>query len=114
MVYPHLRDKMAMKLGGKYKFTEMLERHWDIFATEAGLSPAQTKKRVLHIAARLPKLAQANQAAFAAQGHAHAVLLDIVALIAKRCTLVTGALEQLLQHKSRLLAQARHRAPLGL
>lgn len=93
-VYPRLTDKMAMKIGGKYKFTEVQARHWERFAQDAGLSPAQVKKRVLDIARRLPALAQATQTAFEAQGHSHPVLGQIVDLIASRCALTIGRLTQ--------------------
>ena len=61
-VYHHLTPKMAMKLGSKYKFTEVQARHWDQFAQAAGLSKAQTKKRVLQIAQQLPAVARSIQA----------------------------------------------------
>lgn len=86
-VYPTLTDKMAMKIGSKYKLTEVQARHWAQFAVDAGLSPAQVKKRILEIAKRLPDLARATQATFEAQGNHHAVLGQIVALIDQRCLL---------------------------
>ena len=61
-VYDHLTPKMAMKLGSKYKFTEVQARHWEQFAQAAGLSKAQTKKRVLQIAQQLPAIARSLQA----------------------------------------------------
>lgn len=61
-VYEHLTPKMAMKLGSKYKFTEVQARHWEQFAQAAGLSKAQTKKRVLQIAQQLPAIARSLQA----------------------------------------------------
>jgi serine/threonine-protein kinase HipA len=61
-VYDHLTPKMAMKLGGKYKFTEVQPRHWEQFAQAAELSKAQTRKRVLHIAQQLPTVARQLQA----------------------------------------------------
>ena len=61
-VYDHLTPKMAMKLGSKYKFTEVQARHWDQFAQAAGLSKAQTKKRVLQIAQQLLAVARSIQA----------------------------------------------------
>lgn len=61
-VYEHLTPKMAMKLGSKYKFTEVQARHWEQFAQAAGLSKAQTKKRVLQIAQQLPAAARSIQA----------------------------------------------------
>ncbi|WP_211250414.1 type II toxin-antitoxin system HipA family toxin [Simplicispira psychrophila] len=42
-VYPRLPDKMAMKIGSKYRFTEVQAPHWECFAVDAGLSPAQVK-----------------------------------------------------------------------
>lgn len=61
-VYDHLTSKMAMKLGSKYKFTEVQARHWDQFAQATGLSKPQTKKRVLQIARQLPAVARRIQA----------------------------------------------------
>ena len=49
-VYPRLTPKMAMKLGSKYTFSQVQARHWDQFAEEAGLSKAQTRKRILVLA----------------------------------------------------------------
>lgn len=86
-VYPTLTDKMAMKIGGKYKFSEVQARHWTQFATDSALSPAQVKKRVLDVAKRLPGLASATLASFEAAGNGHPILGKIVALIDQRCTL---------------------------
>ena len=91
-VYPTLTDKMAMKIGSKYKFSEVQARHWAQFATEAGLSPAQVKKRILDIAKRLPDLARATHAALEAEGHNHPILGQIVSLIAQRCALTVRRL----------------------
>lgn len=86
-VYPTLTDKMAMKIGSKYKFSEVMARYWEQFATEAALSPAQVKKRILDIAKRLPDLARATQATFQTQGNSHPIIDRIVTLIDQRCTL---------------------------
>jgi serine/threonine-protein kinase HipA len=86
-VYPTLTDKMAMKIGSKYKFSEMMARHWEQFATEAALSPAQVKKRILDIAKRLPNLTRTTQANFQSQGNSHPIIDQIVALIDQRCAL---------------------------
>ena len=91
-VYPRLTDKMAMKIGSKYRFTEVQTPHWEHFAVEAGLSPSQVKKRVLHIAQRLPTLAQTQWAAWQEQGYSHPVLGQIVELIAQRCGLTVHRL----------------------
>jgi hypothetical protein len=36
-VYPTLTPKMAMKIGSKYKFSEVQARHWEQFAEGVGL-----------------------------------------------------------------------------
>jgi serine/threonine-protein kinase HipA len=86
-VYPTLTEKMAMKIGSKYKFSEVLARHWEQFATEAALSPAQVKKRILDISKRLPDLARALQAMFQSADNSHPIIDRIVTLIDQRCAL---------------------------
>lgn len=93
-VYPRLTEKMAMKLGGKVRFSEVMARHWLQFAGEAGLSPAQVRKRVLDIARRLPALAHQTVAGFETDGHGHPVLHEIVALIEQRCALTVRRLSE--------------------
>lgn len=87
-VYPRLTDKMAMKIGSKYKFSELEAHHWAQFASDAGLSPALVKKRILEIARRLPDLARSTQSAF----EAHPIISQIVTLIEQRCALTTRRL----------------------
>jgi len=89
-VYDQLSPKMAMKLGSKYEFTEVQARHWDQFAQAAGLSKAQTKKRVLRIAQDLPNAARQLQtlSLFSNQP----IVAKIVALIDKRSALTTRRL----------------------
>ncbi|MCX7279779.1 MAG: type II toxin-antitoxin system HipA family toxin [Burkholderiales bacterium] len=91
-VYPRLTDKMAMKIGSKYKFSEVLAHHWMQFAEAAGLSPAQTRKRILEMAQRLPGVARSTLAAMELQGNGHAVPREIVELVGQRCTLTAQRL----------------------
>jgi serine/threonine-protein kinase HipA len=56
-VYPNLTPKMAMKIGSKYKFNEVQVKQWENFAEEAGLSKAQTKKRIITIANEMTRVA---------------------------------------------------------
>ena len=91
-VYPQLTDKMAMKIGGKYRFSELMAHHWAQFARSAGLSPAQVRRRILEIARGLPDLARQTQARMHAQGHGHSVLAAIVTLITQRCALTVTRL----------------------
>lgn len=60
-IYPELTAKMAMKLGSKYKFSEVQARHWDQFAQAAGLSVGQTRRRIVELARKLPIVAHEVQ-----------------------------------------------------
>ena len=84
-VYPTLTAKMAMKLGSKYRFSEVQSRHWEKFAEAAGLSWAQTRKRVTRMAAQLPSMARRLQAEAAYRDAA--LIGDIANLIEQRCDL---------------------------
>lgn len=84
-IYDHLTPKMAMELGSKYQFIDVLPRHWDQFAQAAGLSKAQTKKRVLQIAQQLPAVARSVQAAPPFEGQA--IVTKIVEVIDQRTAL---------------------------
>ena len=50
-----------MKIGSKYKFTEIQLRQWESFIQSAGLANAQAKKRILYWANRMPKAARELQ-----------------------------------------------------
>jgi Uncharacterized protein related to capsule biosynthesis enzymes len=84
-VYPNLTAKMAMKIGSKYRFNELQQRHWEQFAEAAGLSPAQTKKRILQIAEQLPE--EAARLQHTAPFSGKPVVTTIVELIQERATL---------------------------
>lgn len=92
-VYANLTDKMAMKIGSKYKLTEVQMRHWEQFAQAAGLSPAQVKKRILTLACQLPLEAASLRSLFATQNWGHDILDEIVSLIERRCQLTCKQLE---------------------
>ena len=83
-VYPNLTPKMAMKLGSKYKFSEVQAGHWDQFAKQAGLSVAQTRKRILHLAQQLPLVARRLQAMPEAGFIGNPLVEQIVAVIEQR------------------------------
>lgn len=86
-VYPTLTPKMAMKLGSKYKFSEVQVRHWEQFAAGVGLAKAQTKRRVLEFAKMLPATARAIQSALGSAYAGNGVVEQINALIEQRCAL---------------------------
>jgi serine/threonine-protein kinase HipA len=89
-IYESLTPKMAMKLDSKYKFDEVHARHWEQFAQAAGLSKAQTKKRVLRTAQDLPGVARQLQteAPFAGQP----IVNMIIALIEERSAMTARRL----------------------
>ena len=90
-IYPSLTPKMAMKLGSKYKFSEVEARHWQQFAEAAGLAWAQTRKRILAMARTLPASARALQTKPPFAGEP--VIEQIVALIEQRAALTIRRLD---------------------
>jgi serine/threonine-protein kinase HipA len=86
-IYSTLTPKMAMKIGSKYKFSEVQARHWEQFAESVGLTKAQARRRILEIARSLPATARKLQAE---PGHGfagNAVVEQINVLIEQRCAL---------------------------
>lgn len=86
-VYPKLTTKMAMKIGSKYKFSEVQARHWDQFAHAAGLSLAQSRKRVLELARQLPQVADKLRSAPSRGFVGHPLVEQIIDLIEQRTEL---------------------------
>ena len=86
-VYPTLTPKMAMKIGSKYKFSEIQAQHWDQFSESVGLSKAQAKRRILELARSLPATARKLQSETDRGFAANAVIERINALNEDRCAL---------------------------
>ena len=86
-VYPALTPKMAMKIGGKYKFSEVRAQHWEQFAESVGLAKAQARRRILELARSLPATARKLQSDPERRFDGNAVVERIVALIEQRCSL---------------------------
>lgn len=93
-VYPTLTPKMAMKIGSKYKFSEVQARHWAQFADAVGLGKAQAKKRILAMAKAMPLAARELQSSHAHGFADHAVVAQIVTLIEQRCALTERRLNE--------------------
>lgn len=94
-VYPTLTAKMAMKIGRKYKFSEVQARHWQQFTDAAGLSWAQAKRRILEVARMLPPIARKLQSN---PGHGfagNAVIEQIITLIEQRSALTIRRLSEM-------------------
>jgi serine/threonine-protein kinase HipA len=92
VVYPTLTPKMAMKIGSKYKFSEIQARHWDQFAEGAGLARAQAKRRILELAKSLPLAARKLQSDPGRGFADNTVVERIIALIEQRCALTVRRL----------------------
>ncbi len=86
-VYPDLTPRMAMKLGGQYKFSAVRAQHWDQFSAAAGLSIAQARMRILALARLLPTTARKLQSAPDGDFAGHPVIEQINTLIEQRATL---------------------------
>jgi len=86
-VYPTLTPKMAMKIGSKYKFSEVQARHWAQFIEGVGLAKAQAKRRILELAKSLPPTARKLQSAPGLDFTGNAVVEKILVLIEQRCAL---------------------------
>lgn len=86
-VYPTLTPKMAMKIGSKYKFSEVKARHWEQFAESVGLTKAQAKRRILELAKSLPATARKLQSDPGHSFAGNALVEQINVLIEQRCAL---------------------------
>ena len=93
-VYADLTPKMAMKIGSKYKFSEVCARHWDQFADSVGLAKAQTRKRILALAKSLPATARKLQSDPRYEFSGDAVVERIAELIEQRCALTIRRLTE--------------------
>jgi serine/threonine-protein kinase HipA len=86
-VYPELTPKMAMKIGSRYKFSDVQPRHWYQFAEEAGLSKSLLEKRILELARLLPEKAHHLWMDPGEEFRKSAIVEQVVALIEQRCGL---------------------------
>lgn len=93
-VYPTLTSRMAMKIGGKYKFSEVQAQHWERFIEGAGLARAQAKKRMVELARSLPAAARALQSTPGYGFAGNAVVERIIVLIEQRCALTVRRLTE--------------------
>ncbi len=86
-IYPIFVNKMAMSIGGKYKFSELNAKHWEQFATDAGLSVALTMQRLKSLAKNLPQKARSLQLGDCVGLADKPTVETICQLIEQRCAL---------------------------
>jgi serine/threonine-protein kinase HipA len=87
-VYPELTAKMAMKIGGHYKPTDIYPRHWTRFAQSADLSAPQMRRRLLEMAQLLPRAAQKLRDEFEDRGRRTPLIVQIIETIQHNCGLM--------------------------
>ena len=93
-VYPTLTQKMAMKIGSKYRFSELQARHWLQFAEDVGLAKAPARRRILELARALPIAARELQLA-PGRGFVGNLLVErIIAVLEQRCALTIRRLTE--------------------
>jgi serine/threonine-protein kinase HipA len=54
-VYGHLSTKQAQKIGGEYRYKNILSRHWDRFADSIGVKPKYLRSLGLELCAKIEK-----------------------------------------------------------
>jgi len=93
-VYPELTSKMAMKIGGHYKFSDIYPRHWERFAQSAELSTPQVRRRLLELTQLLPQAAHKLRDEFAARGQRTPLIDQIVETIEHHCGLTRSRFDK--------------------
>lgn len=93
-VYPQLTPKMAMTIGGHYKFSDIYPRHWERFAQGADLSAPQVRRRLLELTQRLPQAARKLRDEFAGRGQGTPLLGQIVETIEHYCGLTRSRFDK--------------------
>lgn len=81
--YPELAKKMAMKIGGEYVSDQILPKHFEQLAQEAGLARPMVKRRV-------PELAETILAKLSDITIGHPVAIAVARLIQSHCERTIG------------------------
>jgi serine/threonine-protein kinase HipA len=84
--------KLAMKIGGEYRLSEIGLRHWGRFSDENRIDFDQVRARIVVMADQLPDLADAVRNQIADGGAAHSLNDKLAAVFADRAKWVKGQL----------------------
>jgi serine/threonine-protein kinase HipA len=76
--------KLAMKIGGEYRLSDIGLRHWKRFADENRLDFDALRARIAEIATQLPDLALSTQNQLAKEGTSHVLYDKLVAVFTDR------------------------------
>ena len=74
-------DKMAMKIGSKYKFKDVVCRHFLALANEAGLSPKLLKREIRIMRESLPSMAIELAEQLSKTGYSSSIYQQIIEII---------------------------------
>ena len=87
VVYSNLyKDKMAMKIGAKYRFRDIQLRHFEALAVEIGIKPSFLEKELKQLARILPEKAEAlAQKLQQHESYKAAIYKDILGIIWHHC-----------------------------
>ncbi len=77
--------KLAMSIDGRYRFDEILPRHWEKQARSVGYAPDQALAHIRDLVARVPDEAAILTEVFKDEGMHSAELDTLVQLLAERC-----------------------------
>ncbi len=73
-----MRIRLAMKLGGKYRFRDIAAHSWDTLSEDIGLEKAEVAEGVENLIARLPEAAEAIRTQMREEQLDHAILDRLV------------------------------------
>jgi serine/threonine-protein kinase HipA len=94
-VYPEMTPRVAMKIGGHYRFSDIYPRHWGRFAQSADLSAPQVRRRLLELAHRLPQAADKLRDQFAGRGQRTPLIDQIVETIGHYCGMTQSRFDRM-------------------
>jgi len=84
-VYPQLSQKMAMKIGGKYRPEDVFLRHWNQLAPDTRLAKNTMEKELKQFAKELPKKSLMLSHDLGFQGLSSPIYEKIQGIIEARC-----------------------------
>jgi len=88
-IWPYEREtrklRMAMKVGGKYRFDDILPRHWEAETRACGMHPEDALGPMRDMLARLPDEFSATARSAVAGGLSQALVTPLVDAVARRC-----------------------------
>jgi serine/threonine-protein kinase HipA len=107
--YPKITRNMAQKIGGQKQADQLGRKHWERFAIDCKLSPAQTVRRVGELADGVIRHANEAKAEVEAMPAGGNPVLDVV--VEQVISRARGYLERLKQHEPELADEPPAPAP---